>query len=245
MKSFILRLMLVLIVIPGLCFVCIRQLDRQGFFNLKQTQIVLENTEAGHQYLNTQVAKLNELLSRFNGVSLWSLEMVQISEQIKSQKWIHTAHISRSWPAGLTVRVQPEEIRFLMMDRNEAEVYPITAKGEILDSVSLNQAPDVAVLEGDIFSKPEYRIKAAKVFDQVPATGSFSRSTISSVRYEPKDGFWLTMVRDGLKVKMGEDQIAIKSLRVGQVVDYLEKHEEKASLIDANLSKKVHVRLSR
>ena len=43
--------------------------------------------------------------------------------------------------------------------------------------------------------------------------------------------------------KYGEDQFEIKSSRVSQVIDYLENRDLKARVIDANLSKKVLVRL--
>ncbi len=53
----------------------------------------------------------------------------------------------------------------------------------------------------------------------------------------------MTMIKTGIQVKMGEDQVSLKSARVAQVVDYLETRQFDARVIDANLSKKVLVRL--
>jgi cell division protein FtsQ len=51
------------------------------------------------------------------------------------------------------------------------------------------------------------------------------------------------VAKSNIKIKLGEDQFAVKSARVSQVMDYLEKRDLKARVIDANLSKKVLVRL--
>jgi cell division protein FtsQ len=53
----------------------------------------------------------------------------------------------------------------------------------------------------------------------------------------------MTLIKTGVRVKMGEDQMALKAARVSQVVDYLETRQFDARVIDANLSKKVLVRL--
>ncbi len=53
----------------------------------------------------------------------------------------------------------------------------------------------------------------------------------------------MTLIRTGVRVKIGEDQVALKAARVSQVVDYLDAKQFDARVIDANLSKKVLVRL--
>jgi cell division protein FtsQ len=46
-----------------------------------------------------------------------------------------------------------------------------------------------------------------------------------------------------LRVKLGNENFESKSLRVSQVIDYIENKQIEARVIDANLSQKVLVRL--
>ena len=47
----------------------------------------------------------------------------------------------------------------------------------------------------------------------------------------------------GMRVNLGDDEVLKKSLRVSQVLNYVDEHQLDARVIDANLSKKVLVRL--
>ena len=120
----------------------------------------------------------------------------------------------------------------------------MTRDGNFLDTIETRQAPDVALLEGEIFlKKPELRKKAVEVLAELPEEGSFSQKSISEVRYDTKEGFWMTLIKSGIQVKIGEDKVGLKAARVSQVVDYLDSRQFEARVIDANLSKKVLVRL--
>ena len=61
--------------------------------------------------------------------------------------------------------------------------------------------------------------------------------------YKEKEGFWLTLIRSGVEVRIGEELVPLKSARVSQVLDYLKSHQFEARVIDADLSQKVLVRL--
>jgi cell division protein FtsQ len=102
----------------------------------------------------------------------------------------------------------------------------------------------VALLDGEQFEKNiEMRKKAIRLMSEVPADGKFSKRNISELRYDPKEGFWATLIQSGIRVKIGEENIPLKSARVAQVIEYMETRQLEARVIDANLSKKVLVRL--
>lgn len=180
---------------------------------------------------------------RFKGQSLWNIKLNSITKEISDTAWIESSKIHRNWPATLTLKLKPYEVKLLFMNK-QGKLFPIIKDGTLLLPVDSKQAPDVAILEGESFLKNiELRQKAVMAFEQIPVVGSFSKKTISEVGYDQKEGFWMTLVKSGVKVKMGEDLVSIKAARVGQVVDYLEKHQFQARVIDANLSKKVLVSL--
>lgn len=244
MKKLVLQLIFGFVILPLSLAGALIYLDKHGSFNISKVEVVLENTAPGQEaFLRPNVAELESLLQKYQGVSLWQIKLKDISREVQPMVWIESLNIKRSWPTTLLVRIHPHEVKLLYMSKN-GKLVPIIRDGSFLMPVDSQQAPDVALLEGDDFSKkPELRKKAVDVIEQVPAEGSFSKKTISEIRYDSKEGFWMTMIKTGIQVKIGEEQVSLKSKRVSQVVDYLESRQFDARVIDANLSKKVLVRL--
>lgn len=238
-----LRLIVGLVVIPGSVAGLLFHLDRHGFFDLEKIEIVLVDAPERALFLKPLVANLDASLEVYRGRSLWSLEMGDISRKIAGLNWIETHSISRSWPAGLTVKIRAQEVKALYLGKNN-RLIPVIRAGQMLDPVDASLAPDVAVLDGILFqARPELRQKAIELLDDIPAEGTFSRKTVSEIRWNPKEGFNVRMVRGGVDVNLGEDRFAIKAARVGQVMDYLSNRGVAVKEFDANLSKKVLVRL--
>lgn len=244
MKKLILQLIFGFIILPASLAGTLYYLNENGFFNITQVEIILENAIPGQeQFLKPNVDVVETSLGKYKGMSLWNVRLGRISKDLAKQEWIEGLNVKRSWPSTLSVRVRPYEVKLLYMGKN-GKLLPIIKDGSFLESVEAKEAPDVAILQGETFlKKNDLRKKAVDVIEQIPAEGSFSKKTISEIRHDDKEGFWMTMIKTGIQVKMGEDQMSLKSARVAQVVDYLETRQFDARVIDANLSKKVLVRL--
>ena len=244
LKKLVLKLIFAFLVLPAAIVATVFHLNKNGFFDITEAEVILEDAPVGQeQFLNPLVAKLEQELKRYNGMSLWDIKLKGVSKQLDSLEWISQSSVKRSWPTSLTVRVRPHEVKLLFLSKG-GKLIPIIEDGSLLEAVDSKQAPDVALLDGENFLKQsELRKRAVKIMAEIPNTGSFSKQTISEIRYDQKEGFWMSLVRSGLQVKMGEDQMALKAARVSQVVEYLENHQFDARVIDANLSKKVLVRL--
>ncbi|MBX2987504.1 MAG: FtsQ-type POTRA domain-containing protein [Bdellovibrionaceae bacterium] len=232
-----------LIVLPGAVLGFLYHLDGHGFFDLDQIEIVLEDTPAQALHLKPLVAELDRSLELYRGASLWKLDMNLISKAIGGLNWVEVHSLSRNWPSGLVVKIKPQDVKALYLAKNNRFI-PVIREGRLLDPVEPKLAPDVAILDGDAFqARADLRKRAIEVLNEIPDDGAFSRKTISEVRWHPKDGFLMKMVRTGLEVKIGDDQIALKANRVGQVLEYLQNRGMNAKSLDANLSKKVLVKL--
>jgi cell division protein FtsQ len=238
-----LKFLFAIFVIPlvlGFSFV---SLERGGFFNIDQIELIVEETPESPLYLQPQMKRLDELLEGHRGQSLWSLDLNAITRQISDEEWIQDVTLTRRFPSRIRVVIQPKAVKLLYLGRG-GKLLPVVADGSFLQSVEPHLAPDVPLLVGEAFAeKIEMRKKSVEALEMVPREGSFSRKTISEIQYDPKEGYWMTLVKDGIKVKMGEDLMSLKGARVSQVIDYMEAHSFQARVIDANLSKKVLVRL--
>lgn len=218
-------------------------LNHNGFFNLDHIEIAIEKGRLNPQFLQPLVADLDHNLEKYRGQSLWDLDISEISAQIRSHDWIDSISLSRSWPTRLNVRIFPKDVKLLYISKS-GQLLPIVEDGNFLSVVSSQFAPDVTLLEGSVFEKDlEMRKKAVQAISDVPRDGKFSQKNISELRFDSKEGFWATLIQSGIKVKIGEKNIPLKAARVSQVLEYMETRQLEARVIDANLSKKVLVRL--
>ncbi len=244
MKKLLIKLAFAFILLPAAIAGTLYHLNKSGTFNVTQIDIVFEDEVAEQKSFLLPLAEdLKKNMAAYKGKSLWTLPLQKISDEVSSYNWIESSSIKRSWPNTLSFRVHPYQVKLLYRGRT-GKILPVIKSGDFLDPIETPQAPDVALLDGEVFlKKTELRKKAVELMEDVPAEGSFSRKTISEIRYDHQEGFWMTLIKSGIQVKIGEDKVALKSARVSQVVDYLDSHQFEARVIDANLSKKVLVRL--
>jgi cell division protein FtsQ len=243
LKKLILKLFVAFVVLPSVVAGSMYWLNEKGFFNVNQVEIVLVDSQGQVNFYSPMVDKLEKQMLSFKGQSLWSLKLSQVIAILNAQNWIEDHSISRSWPSVLKVKIKPHDIKLVYLGKG-GKYRPIITDGSFLDSVDSKQAPDVTLLEGEVFAqRKELRQKAVEVLKEIPEEGSFSKKTISEMHYDSKDGFSMTLMKTGIQVKIGDELVALKSARVSQVVDYLQTRQFDARVIDANLSKKVLVRL--
>lgn len=243
MKKIILSLIFGVVVIPLSVAGVIYSLDQSGFFNLDNIQIVVENSDGQSNFLKPLISELDHQIDQSRGTSLWNLDLKKIEAQVTAHSWIEQVSLTRRWPSQLRVLVIPREVKLVFVN-NDGSLWPIVADGNFLPAVSAKEAPDVALLDGEVFKKDTaLRKKAVSVMDEIPKDGRFSRKTISEMNFDAKEGFWATLIQSGIRVKLGEENIPLKSARVGQVLEYMETRNLQARVIDADLSKKVLVRL--
>lgn len=218
-------------------------LDQHGFFYLDKIEISLEGNNLSTMYLKPLVQSTEKKLSRFQGVSVWQLPLKEIAQILAEEQWIESTHIYRQWPSYLSIQIKPKEVKGLLLSRT-GQLFPVVKDGSLLNPLQPKDSPDAILFQGENFFKnKDLRKKAVQTLEQIPIEGSFSRKNISEIKYQTRDGFWITLMKTGVQVKMGEEQIALKSGRVQQVIDYLHSHQIEARVIDANLSQKVLVKM--
>lgn len=241
------RLFIIFVVTPAAILASVYTLDQRGFFAVEEVNIQVMTKTEQLNFSKPYLDQLNAELNIYKGQSLWRLSLSQISNKLKSKTWIKDFRISRSWPQGLVVEIEPKILSLLYVDQKrlaEGFVRPVTNDGALLPEVDTTQAPPLAMLKGEVFVKDAAKRKTAvELLKSLPEEGKLSHKIISEIGFDSKEGYWVEVAKTNIKIKLGEDQFAVKSARVSQVLDYLEKRDLKARVIDANLSKKVLVRL--
>jgi cell division protein FtsQ len=229
------------ILLPLLMLGSLWFLNDKGFFNIDHIEIVLAKSSDQPYYYKPLVSDLDAKLESWRGQSLWSLDITEISKMVSSHSWLKGVKVNRQWPSRLNVIVEVKQVRFMIVGR-EGQFWPVAEDGQILKAVSLSQSPDVILAQGDAFLRREdLRRLVIKSIDSLPTQGSFSKNSISELRWSEKEGIAMVLSDAHLKVKLGKDKFALKSFRVGQVLDYLKAQSRSAHEIDADLSNKVIV----
>lgn len=230
--------------IPSLLVAAAYHLEQNGFFNVEKIKIEVSKEMPTHaNFLPPLQKELTQDLKTFRGHSLWAISIKNLSQVLESKEWIKSYHVRRQWPQTLVVQVEPYEVELLLMGA-KGELLPVIEQGKVLKPVLAKNSPDVVLAPSEEFKKnPELRKKAIEVLRELPTAGAFTRQDVSEITIQPKEGFWMTLAKSGAVVKMGDEQIALRAARVAKVVEYLETKQFDARVIDANLSKKVLVRL--
>lgn len=238
------------LITTGVCLlfvVTFYQMERQGFFDIQEVSISIKTVESQKSYVKAYIEDLDEKLNKNRGTSLLRVSIGSISDQLKVQRWIKEYRISREWPSKLVITIEPQRVALLLANNkslSEGIVTPVSETGELLPKLDTRYVPAAPILRGDIFKKDlEKRKKAIELSRSLPSKGKLNTDLLSEIGYDQKDGYWIQTINSDMKIKFGEDQFVKKSARVSQVLEYLEKKDLNARVIDANLSKKVLVRL--
>ncbi len=246
-KIYLFRWAATFVLLPAIIFLSAYSLDQQGFFKIDGIEIKISVKPSQKVFVKPYLDSINTKLSAFKGQSLWKFSLKSVTEILKSESWIADFRISRSWPSGLSLEIIPHEVAYLIQSRESrgaSEFYPVTVSAAVLHKIDSKQSPAVAIVRGDQFLKNQkLREDVVSILKSLPENGKLQSSQVSELGYDKKDGYWISLIQSDVKIKYGEDQFEIKSSRVSHVMDYLDNRDLKARVIDANLSKKVLVRL--
>lgn len=192
-------------------------------------------------------SRIQDKIRKFDHLKIWEVDLGDLKAAIIKDEWVKDVHISRSFPNELRVTVKPQAPVLVLLATHGSEaprMFPITEEGRMLGALSADALPDVPILRGEEFATDEkLREKAVRFVSQLPERGVVGRGNISEISWTKEDGFALTLINPKVEVKLGEERIELKVMRVSQVLNYLSSNRLKGRIIDASFSKKVLVRL--
>lgn len=224
-------------------------MHQMGLFEVKRIPVEVvgvDNDSRARGPLATEAAmreRLESRVNKFSGYKIWEIDLKRIRASVVRDQWVRDVLISRSFPNEIKVRVRPKT-PVLVVVASHGALLPVTEDAELLDAVATESWPDVPLLRGDVFEKdPQARERAVKFIMSLPTQGALSRRNVSDLSWTREEGFALTLIQPKVEVKLGDDRIDLKVMRVNQVLNYMSANQLKGRVIDASFSKKVLVRL--
>lgn len=223
-------------------------LHQSGIFEIQSVPIDF-SIEAGNELTipAPKVAgmkeRLSEHLKSLKGKRIWEVDLRDLRASIVQDEWIKDIMISRRLPNEVHVSVRPKNAALILVEKQDKFI-PITEEGEMLGALDAGALPDVPLLRGEIFSKDASRRESAvKFVRSLREEGLLSRHNVSEISWSREDGYVLMLLQPKVEVRLGDEHIDLKVMRVGQVLNYLSANSLKGRVIDASFSKKVLVRL--
>ncbi len=251
MRKF-LKLTLAFMLFPLVIALSGYSLEQQGFFKIDKIELKVDALSSQKNFVAPRVALLKKKLEVVKGISLWQAPLSDISKMIREEKWIKQFQLSRVWPSGILLDIQTDDVAILVLPQSDesssigevSQIKPITKSGQVLAKINSKEAPNAIVThDTDFLISQKVREGGLNVINSLPTAGKMAASQVSEIGYDRKEGYWIKLLNSETKVNFGEEQFEIKATRLSQVIDYLESRSLKARVIDANLSKKVLVRL--
>lgn len=227
-------------------------LYKKDYFQINVIQIQVDE-----QKFHTQLKKLNqyeqiknlkENLEKFYKFSfLGKVDITKIKNSILSQnKWIEALIINRQWPDKLVIHLIPKEIKAILLNKN-SDFFPVANDGVLLEKIKNNQLPDLIIFKGECFEKDIlFRKKAIKILQQIPEEGGiFSKENVSEISISKEKDFWLLLIPKKILVKLNKEEelTSQKITKINKVLDYIDKNNVEAKIIDARFPEKVLVKL--
>jgi cell division protein FtsQ len=236
MRIFVLLLLLALSLV-GL-------IHDKGFLLVNEIEVGFEDPQLLQSpYWKSLITKIKPQLAYFENKNTWQISLSKIANQLQKETWVKDVSVSRTWPNKIKIKIKNKTPEVLVLD-SEGRLHPVDQAGELLPIMGWNESSGEPILRGNNFlAKFDLRKKMLDFFSQLPAEGPFSKKQISDILYNESEGFIATLVWKSLQVKLGFEPSTLVSLRISQVIDYLQTRNINVRVIDANFSKKVLVKM--
>ena len=239
MKVFIIRA-LVLSLFSTALLVAVKD---KVIFNLEEVRVKVDIPEKDRLAWLQVTQQIERTLSIYRGTPIWKISLPDIKQKLAEFPLVKNLQIQKTWPHTLEVNYSLPPLR-LIHQTHEGQFKILVGDGQWLGPVKWSRLPELPWARGDwIIKTPVLKATMLNLFQQLPATGALALDQISEVQFSEMDGFLLTLLKSGQQIRFGYDNFEIKSLRVSQVLDYIQTRGLESRVIDANFSKKVLVRL--
>lgn len=218
-------------------------LQREGFFKIEKVEVTLNDGVMMPAWLQAEWKELLSDSQKFKGQDLWSLDMENVIQQVKMRPWVRQVSLSRSWPDGMVLSIDLKELKALGRAK-KGNLLPILEDGTILPSEQMASFVSLPILSGEIKIDNKERVQEAlHLLSLFSGQGVLSIDRVSELGFHSKEGYWILVMPFATKVRWGFSDFEKKISRVKQVMEYLDSRQIGARVIDADLSKKVVVRL--
>lgn len=234
------RLLLLLLFLPLGVMGSLALLHHEGFFSIQEIHLGIADEQPMPLWLNNKWSEFGKDMEVWRERDLWNIQLSEVTQKLSSYPWIKEAMVSKSWPNTLHIQIRYKDL-VAFAKTPKGRLIPLLNDGSRLNFDSISTNVSLPLLSTNIPVEDTAKVNEALLF--ISRAPKALNDRISEIGFDPKEGYWTLILPFGTKIKWGFEATEKKISRVQKVLEYLDSRELKARVIDANLSKKVVVRL--
>jgi cell division protein FtsQ len=241
------RWLLFFILGPALLVGAFFLIQRDGIFRISEVKVSMMNAalssdSAAIERLPLWISPLWQDLSAELGQlqfrDLWSLQASELEPLIKKHPWVANWTIEKKWPSQLIVQVSVRPLVAYAKNK-KGNLIPLFANGDALTDQRLSHTMNLPLIQIPLDDKA----KIAETLLLLQKIDPALLARLSEISWDAKEGFITVMNPLGTRVRWGDHMTEQKIFRLIKVLNELDQRQVGARVIDANLAKKVVVRL--
>jgi cell division protein FtsQ len=215
----------------------------KSIFHINTVEIKVDLNETDRLAWAETNHQINLILQKYVGLSIWKISLREVKAKLQGFPMVRMLQIQKAWPNTLEVQYSLPNLK-LIQQLGDDHYKILSSDGQWVGPIKWSHLPSLPWAKGDwINKKSDTKSNLLILLAQLPSTGPLAMDQISEIQYNDLDGFLLTLVKTGQQIRFGFENFELKSLRVTQVLEYLQSRGLESRVIDANFSKKVLVRL--
>lgn len=216
---------------------------RSGLFKVNQIQIQTSKDSAAQAMFEEHGPSLRSKFEKFKGREIWSVDVGEIAQSVQGLSWIESVQVRRIFPNTIRLDIDAKPVSAVVVT-DAGKLVPLSSDANLLPPLPANKFPDVPVIrDRKILRDQDLRARTVQILRELPKDGLLSSKNIAEISADRDDQFWLSLVEDDLRVKIGSTAVPLRAARVEKVLEYLRSNQMQARVIDADFSKKVVVKL--
>lgn len=221
-------------VIPALLLVVVLYaISRQVPTLFRVERILL----TGNEHLTDEEVKALTGVREDNGLLVLSNR--EVREKLEASPWIRSVAVHKEFPNELHLKIR-ETSPFALLDL-KGKMFIIDEEGRLLEELKSDSIPFLPLITGgDPYKKKEAYVEAIRLANVIRKTDLLAnRERIEIVAASARD---LSVILDGVLVKVGEGQYEEKLQRLAEIEDEVRRRNISIDYIDLRFARQVVVR---
>ncbi len=205
---------------------------QSGMFSLREVECY------GNKYLSEQ--RMVALMGIQKGESLLSLPSREVAGMLLESPWVKSVSLRKEYPSRLVVRIEEAVPAALLQVRKDT--FFVDSEGNVLEKLENHSVPFLPVIVSNSARNPQAYREALVLAGVIKRKGLATEKSTIEITGVEKGPEELTMLVDGLTVKIGQGKYVEKLARLFELSDEIKRRHVNVKYVDLRFSNGVVVK---
>lgn len=201
----------------------------------------MQNNDSSQLYLNQVLPKLESDIQKFKTKNIWNIDRLAVEGLFVDRPFIADFLVTKHWPNQLEVTLKMSKV-ILWMENNRGirPLFDNQKWGQYIKSTDQNFTPRWWIEHEE---SENNRLKIYDVTQALLKNKKLNIQNIEKIMFTDTNNIKLSLKSKQTDILLTEADFTSQVERVTQVLEYLDRYQIEARVIDSQYTKKVLVRL--